>query len=107
MEYDLINSISDKQANNFGDFVLGKLQHWIENPLSIIFDPINQTARETVQNISGNIGIIAGSEDKKGLAALNQSTRGFIDSTFNNISPAMMLLLGIGGVGIIIIAIKL
>lgn len=107
MDIELINSISDKQASSFGDFILGKIQHVIENPLSLIFDPINQTARETVQSISGNIGIIAGSKDKTGLAALNQSTRGFIDSTFNNISPGMMILLGVGGIAIIIIALKI
>ena len=106
MDLQLINSVSDQAVNNFGDFLLGKIGRTIENPLSLIFDPINQTSREVVSNISGNIGIIAGSENKKGLAALNQSLGGFVDNTFNNISPGVLILGGIGLTAVLIIALK-
>ena len=39
MELQLINSISDNAIGNFGDFILGKVQRTIENPLSLILDP--------------------------------------------------------------------
>jgi hypothetical protein len=106
MDFQIINSVSDQAAQNFSDLLLGKIGRTIQNPLSLIFDPINQTARETVSSISGNIGVIAGSKDKQGLAALNQSAGQFIDNTFNNISPGVLLLGGIAGVAILVIALK-
>jgi hypothetical protein len=106
MDFQIINSISNSKAQSFGDFILGKLQHTIENPLSIILDPINQSSRETVDSISRNIGVIAGSENKRGLAALNEQAGGFIDNTFNNISPGVLILGGIGAVAILVIALK-
>jgi hypothetical protein len=106
MDLQLINSVSDHAVQNFSDLLLGKIGRTIENPLSLIFDPINQSSREVVSNISGNIGIIAGSENKKGLAAINEGLASFVDNTFNNISPPMMILLGIGGLSVLVIALK-
>lgn len=107
MDIQLINSISDHAANNFGDILLGKAGRFIQNPLSLIFDPINETSRQVVDNISGNIGIISGSEDKRGLAALNQTFGGFIDNTFNNVSPGVLLIGGLGLATVLVIALKL
>lgn len=106
MEFQILNSISPQAAGSFGDFLLGKIQHTIEDPLSLILDPINKGSRSVVENISGNIGIIAGSQDKRGLAALTQSAGSLIDNTFNNISPGILLLGGIGAVAILVIALK-
>lgn len=106
MELQLINSVSDNAIGNFGDFILGKVQRTIENPLSLILDPINMSARDTVKSISGNLQEITGSENKRGLAAINQTVGGFIDNSINNISPQSTILIGLGLAAVVIIALK-
>lgn len=106
MDIQLLNSISDQSLNTFGDFLLGKIQRTIENPLSIIFDPINQTSREVIHNISGNLQEITGSENKKGLAAVNETIGGLLDNSINNISPTTTLLLALGATAVLVIALK-
>lgn len=116
--FDVLIPKDDPGLNHIFDVVDNKLSRVIENPLSLIFDPINKTSEDISKQLSKDSGIFAqavgqnlqtitGSQKNKGLLAVNETLGGFLNNTINNISPSMMLIIGGGVLSVLLIAFKI